>query len=78
VLTETINYIRGKVEHISGLATIASGGVTELVKNLVSRKAKQWIDDGVDNFDEAAKDAVDRAVTATAAGMKKAVKRIKK
>lgn len=77
-LTETINHIRGKVEHMSGLLTLASGGVAEFVKKAVEKKAKQWVDDGTDKFDEAAKDAVDKAVEATAKSMKKAAHKLRK
>ncbi|MEK7624901.1 MAG: hypothetical protein AAB467_00960 [Patescibacteria group bacterium] len=78
VLMETINYIRGKVEHISGLMTLASGGVSEFVKKAAIKKAKQWIDDGEEKFDDVAKDAVEKAVEATAAKMKKAAHKLKK
>lgn len=78
VLTDTLNYIRGKVEHISGIMTLASGGVGDLVKKVVSNKAKQWIDRSTDDFDEAAKDAVDKAVSATATKMKKVARRIRR
>lgn len=77
-LTETINYVRGKVDHMSGLMTLATGGVTELVKKMVTKKAKQWVDDGTEEINEAAKDAVDRAVSETAKKMKKAAGRIRK
>lgn len=70
-LTDTINYIRGKVEHISGLMTLASEGVGGLVKKVVAKKAHQWMDEKSESLDEAAKDAVDRAVEATARKMRK-------
>lgn len=78
ILTETINYIRGKVEHISGLMTLAGGGVTELMKKAVEKKAKQWIDEGEEKFDGAAKEAVEKAVEATAKHIKKAAHRMRK
>lgn len=78
VVTDTLNYIRGKVEHISGLLTLASGGVSGFLQKAVSKKAKQWIDNSVNNFDEAAKDAVDKAVNATATKMRKVAHRIRK
>lgn len=77
-LSETINYVRGKVDHMSGLMTLATGGVSELVKKMVTKKARQWVDDGADQFSDAAKDAVDKAVAATAKKMKKATSKIKK
>lgn len=77
-LTDTINYIRGKVEHISGLMTLASDGVGGLVKKVVARKAKEWVSGASERFDNSAKDAVDRAVEATAKKMKKVVSKIKR
>ena len=77
-LTETINYVRGKVDHMSGLMTLATGGVTELVKKVVTKKAKQWVDDTTDEFNETAKEAVDKAVAETAKKIKKATSKIKR
>jgi hypothetical protein len=77
-LSETINYVRGKVDHMSGLMTLATGGVTELLKKMVTKKAKQWVDSGTDEINEAAKDAVDRAVTATTRKMRSATGKIKR
>ncbi len=77
-LTEAINYIRGKVEHISGLMTMATDGVAGFVKNAVSRKAKEWVNKGTAKTNDMAKEAVDRAVEATAKKMKKITKKIKK
>ena len=70
-LTDTINYIRGKVENISGLLTLAKGGVSGLAKKFVTKKAHDWMSSGAKQFDAAAKDAVDKAVDATAKKMKK-------
>jgi len=77
-LTEAIHYIRGKVEHISGLLTMASGGVAGLVQKAVARKAKDWMDKSSSKTNEMAKDAVDRAVEATAKKIKKMTRKIKK
>ena len=77
-LTETINYVRGKVDHMSGLMTLATGGVSELVKKVVAKKAKQWVDNTTDEFNETAKEAVDKAVAETAKKIKKATSKIKK
>ncbi len=77
-LTEAINYIRGKVEHMSGLLTMAGEGVTGLVSKVVARKAKEWMSDRTDDASDAAKMAVDRAVAATASKMKKATSKIRK
>ncbi len=75
-LTETIGYIRTKVEHISNLLTLAGSGVSGLVKKAVSRKAKEWIGEMTSDFDHSAKNAVDRAVEATAKKMKKTAARM--
>ncbi|MBI5728975.1 MAG: hypothetical protein HY983_01875 [Candidatus Magasanikbacteria bacterium] len=77
-LTEAINYIRGKVEHISGLMTLASSGVGGLIKKVVARKAESWMDGGTGRLNSAAKDAVHRAVTATAKKMKKVAAKVKR
>ncbi|OGH94543.1 MAG: hypothetical protein A2538_00170 [Candidatus Magasanikbacteria bacterium RIFOXYD2_FULL_41_14] len=77
-LTEAINYIRGKVEHMSGLMTLLTDGAAGLAKKFVTRKAEQWGQAGADKFDEAAKDAVSKAVAATAKGMRGAVKKMKR
>ncbi len=70
-LTDTINYIRGKVEDISGLMTMATEGVGGFVKRAVTKKAKEWVSEGTDKFDSAAKLAVEKAVEATAKKLKK-------
>lgn len=77
-LTDTINYIRGKVEHMSGIMTLAGDGVSGLVKKVVARKAKQWVDNASDNFNVSAKEAVDRAVAATAKKMKKVAAKVRR
>lgn len=76
ILTETINYLRGKVESIHSLVSMASGGVAGVVKSMVSKKANEWISKGSDKFNSAAKEAVDKAVEATAKKMKKTAKKI--
>jgi len=77
-LTDAINYIRGKVEHISDGMSLVTGGVGGFVKRVVSRKAKEWVNTGSSALNEAAKDAVDKAVQATAKKMKKAAKAVEK
>lgn len=77
-LTEAINYIRGKVEHMSGLMSLITDGAAGLVKNVLNRKAAQWSEKGSEKFNQAAKEAVNKAVSATAKGMKKVTKKIKK
>lgn len=77
-LMETLHYIRGKVENISDFMAAATGGVGGYVKNVVRRKAKEWVSGKSHDFDSAAKDAVDKAVEATASGIKKMAKKMKK
>lgn len=78
ILTEAINYVRGKVENIHSLLNLAGGEVAGMVKNMVNSKAKAWINKGSNKMNTAAKDAVAKAVQAAAKKMKKVVKKIKK
>ena len=78
ILTEAIHYVRGKVENIHSLLNLAGGGVAGMVKNAVSKKAKEWINRSSGRMNTAAKDAVDKAVQATAKKMGKMAKKIKK
>jgi hypothetical protein len=77
-LTETINSIRGKVEHMSSLMTLGSSGVSGFVKKMASKTAKKVINKSTSKMNSAAKDAVDKAIKKTAKGMNKASKKIKK
>lgn len=77
-LTDTINYIRGKVETISGMMTMASEGVTGLATKFVKKKAHDWMDSKSEDMNDAAKEAVDRAVAATAKKMHKTAKAMRK
>jgi uncharacterized protein YoxC len=77
-LTEAIDYIRGKVEQMSGLMSVVTGGVSGLVQKVVRKKTKEWVDDAEEKFDTSAKDAVDRAVAATADKMRRMSKKIRK
>lgn len=78
LLTDALNYVKGKVENIHNALNMAGGGVAGAVKNLVSRKAKDFIDRGSKKFDKAAKEAVDKAVEATAKKMKKTAASLKR
>ncbi len=78
VLTEAIHYVRSKVENIHSLLSVAGGGMAGMVKDMVGKKAKDWINKGSGKMNSAAKDAVDKAVEATAKKMKKVVKKMKK
>ncbi|TAN33579.1 hypothetical protein EPN28_02085 [Patescibacteria group bacterium] len=77
-LTDTVTYIRRKVEQISGLLSMAGHGAAGYVKNFVKNKARHWAHQGAKNFDHAAKEAVDKAVEATAKGMHKAADAFRK
>ncbi len=77
MLTEAINYVRGKVENIHSILNMAGGGMAGAVKDMVGKKAKDWINKGSNKMNSAAKDAVDKAVQATAKKMKKVAKKFK-
>lgn len=77
-LADAIQYIRGKVEHMSGLLTLVTEGASGLVKNAIKKKAHDWMDSKSEDMNGAAKAAVDKAVAATVKKMKKTTKKIKK
>ncbi len=77
-LTDAVTYIKGKVEHISTLMNVVTGNVGGVVKSVMTKKAKEWMNSSSEDFDSAAKDAVDRAVAATAKKIKKATEKMKK
>ncbi|MFA6486242.1 MAG: hypothetical protein WCT40_02650 [Candidatus Magasanikbacteria bacterium] len=77
LLTEAIGYIRGKVESISSLLTLATEGAAGLAKKFAVKKAAEWTEGAMNKtdyhatgFDRAAKEAVDKAVEATAKKMR--------
>lgn len=78
VLTEAIDYLRGKVENIHALLSVASGGVAGAVKSMVASKAKEWMDVGSQRASKAAKEAVEKAVEATTKKMKKTTRNLQK
>lgn len=77
-LTEAINYIRGKVEHMSGLMTLITDGAAGLVKKVIARKTSEWSEKGSEKMNEAAKEAVSKAVSATAKRLRKVAKKVRK
>lgn len=77
-LTDAINQMRGKVDQISGLITLAQGGVTGFVKRVVTKNANRWLDSTSEDLNDAAKKAVNKAVNETAKTIKKATSKIKK
>src|SRR3989339_615516 len=76
-LSEAIDYIRGKVENMSSLMTLARSGVTGFVKNMAEKKARKWMEEGAERFNETAREAVGKAVAATARKIKKTTKKIR-
>lgn len=77
-LIEVVNLIKGKVENLSNLITLAQSGVTGLVKKVVNKKAKDWLEDTEEEFNDAAKNAVNKAVEETSKKIRKATSKIKK
>lgn len=75
-ISESIDYVRGKVENISDLLTLAGSGVTGFMKKVAERKAKSWIDDATEDFNESAKEAVSKAAAAVAKKIKKTSKKM--
>ncbi len=76
-LSATISSIRDKVESLSGIMSMFSDGVSGAVKKMVSKKTDGWVDKGTESLNNAAKEAVDKAVDMTAAKMKKMTSKIK-
>lgn len=77
-LMELVHNIHGKVEKISSLITLATEGAGGLVKKMLVKKTSDWLGKTESNFNGAAKEAVGKAVSATAKKMKKVTKKIKK
>lgn len=77
-LTESVNYIRDKVENMSGLITLITDGASGLIKKVITKKTNEWVDVGSDKINKSAKEAVAKAVTETAKKMKNVTKSIKR
>ncbi len=77
-LSEAISYIQEKVETISLLMSTVMKGAGTAVKDMIKSKATSWMNRKSGDFNRSAKEAVDKAVDATAAGMKKAANKIRK
>ena len=77
-LSEAIGYVQEKIESLSLLMSTAMKGAGTVVGDMIKSKAKSWMEKKSDNFNRTAKDAVDKAVDAAAAKMKKTAKNIKK
>lgn len=77
-ITDTINSIQEKVEGIAGIIGMAKETAGGMVKNFITKKARNFMDDKMDDFGDVAKDAVDRAMEAAQKKVKKVAKRMKK
>ncbi len=77
-LSETVNHVRNKVEHITSLMTFGTSGVGGIMKKMASKTANKIINKSTSQMNKAAKDAVDSAIKKTAKGMSKAAKKMKK
>ncbi len=77
-LLDAVNYVRDKVENMSNILTMITSGVGGMVQRVVTKKAEEWASNQSEEFDEAAKDAVHKAVKATADKMKRFTKKVKK
>ncbi|PIT87658.1 MAG: hypothetical protein COU31_01760 [Candidatus Magasanikbacteria bacterium CG10_big_fil_rev_8_21_14_0_10_40_10] len=77
-LNEAVNHVRGRVEQISSLMSLATGGIGGLIKKTISNQAKKMVDRSTGAANKAAKDAVDKAIKSTAKSMKRASKKMKK
>ncbi len=77
-LAEAISYIRGKVEHMSGLLGMVTEGAGGLAKRFIQKKANAWMERGAASASKAAKEAVDRAMDDAAKSIKKAAKKVRK
>lgn len=77
-LSEAVGYIQEKVECISLAMSTAMKGAGSVVKDMIKSKAKSWMQSKSAGFDRSAREAVDKAVDATAAGMSRMAKKIRK
>ncbi|HRY36832.1 MAG TPA: hypothetical protein P5230_03080 [Candidatus Magasanikbacteria bacterium] len=77
-ITDTINSIQDKIEGISSLLGMAKETAGGMVKNFITKKARNFMDDKVDDFGDIAKDAVDRAMEVAQKKVKKVAKKMKK
>jgi len=77
-ITETINSIQEKVEGIASIIGMAKETAGGMVKNFITKKARNFMDDKMDDFGDVAKDAVDRAMEAAQKKVKKVAKKMKK
>lgn len=77
-ITDTINSIQEKVEGIASIIGMAKETAGGMVKNFITKKARDFMDDKVDDFGDIAKEAVDRAMEVAQKKVKKVAKKMKK
>ncbi|HNU96044.1 MAG TPA: hypothetical protein PKH95_01385 [Candidatus Magasanikbacteria bacterium] len=77
-ITDTINSIQDKVEGIVSLLGMARETTGGMVKNFITKKARDFMDDKVEDFGDIAKDAVDKAMAVAQKKVKKVAKKMKK
>lgn len=77
-LAEAISYIQEKIEYLSLAMSTVFRGVGNTVKNVVEKKAKNWMDKKTEDFSVPARYAVKKAVEMASDQMQKATKKIKK
>lgn len=76
VLTDVVESVRHKVELMSEVLSMVTSGVSGYVKKTAERKTREWIDKGSESLNECAKEAVEKAVDATAKRIRKITKKI--
>jgi len=77
-LADAIGFIQEKVEMISFAMNSVFKGVGTAVKDAAIKKAKSWAEKKSENYGSTAKEAVDKAVSATADKIQKMTKKIEK
>ena len=77
-LADAIGFIQEKVEMISFAMNSVFKGVGTAVKDAAIKKAKSWAEKKSENYGSSAKEAVDKAVSATADKIQKMAKKIEK
>lgn len=77
-LSDAIGFIHEKVDDISEVMKTVFRGAGVVVKDMVKAKARAWMEKQSGRFNESAKEAVDKAVEATASKMKGMAKKVRK
>jgi phage-related protein len=77
-LSEAIKNIGEKIERVQSVLNMVTGSVGSFMKRTGKKKNDRSSEDEAGSFAEVAKDAVDRAVEATADRMRKITKKIRK